>query len=82
MTSHEYKKLAIERIKHLQEFLEFTTDKEVLVASLGDKAVKFMSSGGYAEPFVVDGKTWNDFYVNLCTIEDAIAFVVMAARED
>ena len=78
----EYKKLAIQRIEHLREFLQFTTDSEVLVASMGDKAVKFMDASGYANDLYVGGRTWNDFYVNLCTIEDAIAFTIECGREE
>lgn len=75
-----YKAMACERVKHLQEFLEFTVDHEVLVCSAGPKTVKFMDSYGSAADLYVSGTTWKDLHNSLCAIEDAIAFTILAGN--
>ncbi len=83
--ANEYKSMAIERAKHLSEFLSFTVDHEVLVCADGtidNMAVKFMDTYGNASPLYVSGSTWKDLYNSLCAIEDAIEFIIVAPRED
>ena len=79
----DYKRLAIDRAKHLCEFLGFTIDHNVTVCadgSIESKSFKFMDTYGAAEPLYVSGTTWKDVYLSLCAIEDAVEFTVIAGR--
>ena len=74
----EYRKRCEERAAMLQRFFREQTDCEPLMEFKRElKSVTYTDPSGIASPLVVDGTTWKDFYVNLCTVQEAIGFAVM-----
>lgn len=84
VSGFEYRKRCEERAADLQMFFLENNDCEPLMTFSRDfKYVKYTDPAGIAPPLTIDGSTWRDLYVNLCTVQEVIEFAtLLRPRED
>ena len=77
----EYRKRCVKLALEVQElFLEQTGCKPLLSFNCESRYVKYMDPSGMVPSICVDGKTWNDLYINLHTAKEVVEFA-MALKE-
>lgn len=71
----EYRKRCEKLAVRIQKFLHEQTGCEPLVSfNHEDRSVKYMDPSGVTPSLYIDGKTWNDLYINLYTVQEVIEF--------
>ena len=72
----DYRRRCERKATQLQRFFyEMTKVEPSMTFNKELRYLKYTDPSDRFAPLVIDGKTWKDFYVNICTIEEAITFI-------